>query len=345
MLRASIVVLAFGEEPWLLDSIESVLRSGIDDLEVVVVDNGTAADLTTLTQLDPRVRIVGDGANLGFAGGVNLGVARSDGEVVVLLNSDAELLNGALPGLIAAAAEPHAGIVGALVLLGDDPDRVNSWGNPLHILGLSWAGGFGQPAAAAPASAEVASASGACMAFSRELWDRLGGFSDAYFAYFEDMDLCWRCHQLGLPVTVKADLRVAHHYEFGRSPLKMYLLERNRLLFLLTVHESRTLAAIALPVFAMELALLAAAAGQGWAAEKRKGWAWLWRERAQVRAIRHRVQSVRVVDDGELLRYLTDSFEPGQVPLPAWASPLQAVLRGYWALVRPLIARRTRTSG
>lgn len=337
-------MLAFGQEPWLEASVASVLRSSLKDVEVVIVDNGTEADLAALADLDHRVKIIGRGENLGFAGGVNLGVSEALGETIVLLNSDAELLDTALEDLVDAAVKPAAGIVGALIVLGDDVETVNSWGNPLHVLGLSWAGGFGQPVAVAKTDSIVASASGACMAFSRTLWDRLGGFSEAYFAYFEDMDLCWRCHQLGLPVRVRSDIRVAHHYEFGRSQRKMYLLERNRLLFLLTVHQKRTLAAIALPGLAMELALLVVAARQGWAAEKREGWAWLWRERAQVAKIRRQTQASRVIGDGNLAHLLTDSFEPGQMPLPAWTAPFQVALRGYWRAVRPLLRRREAAS-
>jgi GT2 family glycosyltransferase len=334
---ATVVILAFGDEPWLDKAVESVLRSDIDDLEVVVVDNGTKADLAGLAGQDQRIRVVGSGTNRGFTGGVNLGVAEASGEVVVLLNSDAEIIDDSLTLLVDEAAKSDAGIVGALVLLADDQTRVNSWGNPLHVLGLSWAGGFGKEAAMAPPSAAVPSASGACLAMRRDLWEHLGGLSDLYFAYFEDMDLCWRCHQQGLPVRVLSEVRVAHHYEFSRNPQKLYLLERNRLLFMLTVHELRTLVALMIPMVGLELALLVVAAAQGWRSEKVRGWAWLWRERKNVRALRRRVQASRKVRDADLLEMLTDTFDTTQLPIPAWASPLQGGLRLYWKLVRPAI--------
>ncbi|HQZ84383.1 MAG TPA: glycosyltransferase family 2 protein [Actinomycetota bacterium] len=337
MAVVSVITVAYGGEPWLEQCVASVLASGVDDLEIVLVDNGTDVDLRSLASQDQRIRIVGHGENLGFAGGVNLGVARSSGETVVLLNSDALLTDGALPTLVAAATEPGAGIVGALIVLAEDPGLVNSAGNPLHILGLSWAGGYGRATTTIAPRTSVASASGAGLALRRSLWDRLGGFHEAYFAYYEDMDLSWRCHLQGLPVTVLADAKVAHHYEFSRNALKMYLLERNRLLFLLTTFQRRTLAVIAPPLLGMEVALLAAAASQGWGREKLRGWAWLIREHRQVRALRRRVQAERLVDDAALLGLLTDTFDTDQLTIPAWTAPLQSLLRLYWQLFRGLL--------
>lgn len=330
-------MLAFGDEPWLEQSIASAFASGGADVEVVVVDNGTSADLTALAHRRPGVRVVGDGTNLGFAGGVNAGVLATSGEVIVLLNSDAVFIGDALPRLTGLAAPSGAGIVGALIVMGDDPAVVNSRGNPLHVLGLSWAGGIGSSTAEVPLQAEVASASGACLALRRDLWDELTGFDPLYFAYFEDMDLCWRCHQRGLPVRVRGDIRIAHHYEFSRNPLKVYLLERNRLLFLLTNFEARTLTALALPLVAMELALLLVAIRQGWGAEKRRGWAWLLQNRQAVGELRRRVQTARTVPDSSLYHLMVDTFDTAQVPIPGFATPLQAILRGYWSVARRLL--------
>lgn len=335
---ASVIVLAFGPEPWLESCLRSALSTTEIEVEVLVVDNGTEADLVGLAAVDPRVRVVGTGDNLGFAGGVNYAVAQSRGDVVVLLNSDAELEPGALVTLVKEASQPGAGIVGALVLLSDSPGTVNSWGNPLHVLGLSWAGGYGASADQAPQAANVASASGACLALSRGLWDQLQGFSPLYFAYFEDMDLSWRCHQLGLPVTVRANIRVVHHYEFSRSPIKVYLLERNRLLFLLTNHQGVTLFSIAAPLLALELSLFAIALVQGWAAEKARGWVWLWHNRRAIRARRRWIQRSRRLPDASLLGLISDTFDTEQLSIPRWTAPLQAILRGYWRVASLPIA-------
>jgi len=80
----------------------------------------------------------------------------------------------------------------------------------------------------------------------RSTWDDLGGFDTEFFAYHEDVDLCWRARQHGLKLRLVHAASVRHHYEFSRNAQKMYLMERNRLLFVLTTYESSTLALLAL---------------------------------------------------------------------------------------------------
>lgn len=335
-MDVSVIVLAFGDEPWLGESVGSALASVGVECEVIVVDNGASpASLAQVAGLD-GVRILPTGSNLGFAGGVTLGVAESSGEVLVMLNSDAFVAPDTIARL-AARVRARDGIAGALVLLADEPDVINSAGNPLHILGLSWAGKLGRPRESAHPGAVVTSASGACMALTRAHWDRLHGFSVEYFAYLEDMDLSWRTHQHGLPVAVLTDAVCWHHYEYGRSDIKNYLLERNRLLFLLTNHEARTLAALALPLAALEVAMLALAVSQGWGRQKVRGWSWLARHPHDVAAIRRRVQADRRVPDAALLSLLTTRFTAEQEEMPTAGRALERVLGAYWQLVRPTI--------
>jgi GT2 family glycosyltransferase len=81
--------------------------------------------------------------------------------------------------------------------------------------------------------------SGACLAFGREAVDRLGGFSEQYFLYWEDVDFSRRAAEHGLPLDLREDLLVVHdeggtHTEQGaraKSPLYYYYNVRGRLLF------------------------------------------------------------------------------------------------------------------
>lgn len=341
-MLVSVVVLAYGEEPWLVESVQSALASEGIEVEVVVVDNGAAAAVDAVRDLDPRITIVSPGMNTGFAGGVNLGVAHSSGQIICMLNSDAHVAPGSIARLATRVIE-RDGIAGALILLDDKPEIINSAGNPLHILGLSWAGMLGRPRSEAPAEGDFASASGACMALTRLHWDRMGGFPEEYFAYHEDLDLSWRTRQVGLPVAVLADAPCWHHYEYGRTSIKHYLLERNRLLFLLTCYEGRTLAALALPLLALEAAMLALAVAQGWGVQKVKGWAWLLTHPTTIRRRRQTVQAARTVPDAGLLSYLVTRFTSPQETMPAAGRFLEIILQGYWALARTFITSRSIT--
>jgi hypothetical protein len=120
----------------------------------------------------------------------------------------------------------------------------------------------------------------------------------------------------------------------------MYLMERNRLLFVLTTYEASTLALLALPLVAFDIALLLVAWRQGWAREKVRGWGWLLRHLPYIRSRRRRVGAARVVGDDVLGELLTTTFDAGQLPMPTAGRPLQALLQGWWRLGRRLLVRR-----
>lgn len=335
--RVSVVMLAFGAEDYLRDAVDAVLGSTGVEVELVLVDNGAAPESLARVPSDARITLLTPGTNLGFTGGVNLGAANARFETLALVNSDAVVEPDTLAQLVEHLRDPGVGIAGATILLADSPELINSAGNPLHVLGLSWAGHMDQPASSITEVRQVASASGACLAIRRTLWQELGGLPEAFFAYVEDMELSWRCWQRGLRVEVLPTARALHHYEFSRSPLKMYLVERNRLLLLLTVHQRRTLALLALPVFGFELAIAVVATVQGWGREKVRGWRWILTHLTWLRDRRRLVQSTRTVPDSDLTWLITDTFDPAQTPLPPAATPLETVLRGYWRLVRKFV--------
>ena len=338
-MTVSVLMLAFGVEEYLEEAVASVLASTGVDIELILVDNGCTTDAVERLPQDPRLRVERPSHNLGFTGGVNLAARLASGDVLALINSDARVAPDAIELLAARVADPAVGVAGACIRLADSPDTVNSAGNPLHLLGLSWAGAMGHPASQVAGVREVASVSGAGMAVRRATWEALGGFPDPYFAYLEDLELAWRCWQRGLRVELVPEAVVWHHYEFARTPLKMYLLERNRLLLLLTCHERRTLALLALPLLAFELAIALVAVVQGWGGQKARGWRWIVRHRGWVRRRRREVQAARTVDDRDLIRLLTDRFDPAQTPLPRAAAPLEWLLRVYWSAARRLISR------
>jgi GT2 family glycosyltransferase len=332
--QLSVIMLAYGEEQWLSEAVDAVLASVGVDVDLVLVDNGCTTDAVDRVAGRPGVRVVRPGKNLGFAGGVNFGAQHSHAPWIALVNSDAEVEPQCLRLLVDHAADESVGIAGALIVLADQPDTVNSAGNPMHLLGLSWAGMLDEPVTAVPPVRQVASASGACLVLRRSVWDELEGFPAEFFAYLEDLELSWRCWQRGLRVEVLAAARAAHHYEFGRSPLKMYLLERNRLLFVATAYERRTQLLLAPALVAFEVAEGVIAALQGWGRQKARGWSWVATHLAWIRARRRFVQGARTVPDRELSRLVTDRFDPVQFRLPAVAAPLQLLLQGYWAVVR-----------
>ncbi|MDG4766229.1 glycosyltransferase family 2 protein [Solwaraspora sp. WMMD406] len=330
--RVSAVVLAWGEEPLLRTSVEALLASVKVDVDVVLVDNGCTTDDVRVLRDLPGVLVVGDGENLGFSAGCNLGVAASRGEYVALINGDAVVEPTTLARLVDELSDPGVGIAAGAVRLADEPDLLNSSGNEIHVLGLSWVGGFRQRETRTAAT-QTAGAMGACLVTRRSHWDRLGGFDPHYFAYHEDADLSIRTWRLGLRVVNVPDAVALHRYEFSRNGFKFYLVERNRLMFVATLWGRRSLVLLGPPLLVLEAAMLLLAARQGWLGDKVRGYRWLWSHRRHLRRRRAMLRAERVVPDRVWMRVLTDRLDTPLIDPPGTAL-LNTAMAGYWRVVR-----------
>ena len=334
-MSTSAIVLAFGDEPWLRECLEAV-TSEAD--EVVIVDNGSAhPDLVSEWEQRDGVVVVRPGGNLGYAGGCNAGAAAAHGETLVFVNSDAVVQPGALSALAEALADSSVGLVCASVRLADDPARLNSAGNPLHYVGLVWAGHFGEPAQDHEEAVDVATVTGATFAVRADVWRSLGGFPDEWFAYHEDSHLSLLAWQRGWRVRFEPAAVVHHHYEFSRNPRKSFLLERNRLLNLLTLYQVRTLLVLLPALLMFELLMLALSVKDGWYAEKLRGYAWIARHGHVVRDRRSSAQRQRTRSDAELAPMFASRLTFVNVAAPPGLGLLNAILAGYWRLARPLL--------
>jgi GT2 family glycosyltransferase len=336
----SVIVLGFGAEPFLEDALAAIAADCTDEDEIVLVDNGIESRTSRQSAWPPSVRVVGDGDNSGFAGGCATGATAAHGDVLVFVNSDAVLRRGALDALARGVAQPDVGIACGCLRLADRPELVNSVGNPLHFSGISWAGSCGEPAVEHAVERDVAVATGGLLAMRRERWDALGGFETLYFAYNEDTDLSLRAWLRGWRVLYVPDAIADHHYEFGRSPLKMYLVERNRLITVLTDYPDRLLRAVLPAVLAMELLLLVQALLQGWAVQKVRSWWWIARHAGLIRQRRSRVQASVTASDADIAGLLVARVEPPMMSMPPGMGLVNRALDAYWRLVRRSLGRQ-----
>jgi GT2 family glycosyltransferase len=303
--------------------------------EILVVDNGFRGGPARLEPYAGAVRIVGDGTNLGFTGGCNLAAREASAEVLVFVNSDAIVQPGSVAALASVALREEVGIASGCLRLADQPDKLNSAGNPVHYLGVTWAGHYGEPVAEHSEETPVATATGGFFAIRRVLWNELGGFPASYFAYHEDTELSLRCWLRGLEVRFVPSARADHHYEFSRNSQKMYFLERNRLATVATVFPSRTLRAVLPMVLLTEPMFLLLAVLQGWGGQKVRGWIWLWRQRREIAARRRIVQADRRLDEPAFARLLVSRIEPAMISAPPGMGGVNLFLGLYWKLFAP----------
>lgn len=339
MTDVSVVIVAYGPEPRLVEAIEAVIGSVDVDLEIIVVDNECTHPLVHDPHED-RFRVVHPGRNTGFAGGCNLGAATATTPTIVFVNSDAVVEPSAIAQIRNSLSDARNGLVCAKIVLYDDPGVVNSVGNPVHYSLLSWAGGWGDQQSQHSTVEEVASATGCVFGVRTEDWRALGGFHEQLFAYGEDVELSLRIWLGGGRVIMDPSAVARHDYEFSRNPRKFYWLERNRLVNLLTVYQVRTLLLYSPILVGLELGMLATAVRQGWWREKVTGWGWILTHARHLAARRRFVQSQRRLDDRALLDMLTVTIDPPEATgheLPPWVN---RILAGYGRQARKLVRGR-----
>jgi GT2 family glycosyltransferase len=324
----SVVIVAYNSGPALSRCLDSLAPEGI---EVLVVDNG---DEPPELQDRAGVRLLSPGANIGFAAGCNFGAAQASGDVLVFLNPDTVVAPGALAELARTLEDPTVGIAMPRLRLLDRPELLNSGGNVLHLTGLAWAGSYGEPAEEIRDVRDVTYPTGAAMAIRAGLFRELGGFTEKLFMYQEDLELGWRAHLHGLRVVVTPRADVYHEYEYGRNVQKQYLLERNRLVFVLSAYSGRLLAVLAPVLVAGELSMLALAAKEGWWRDKLAGWGWCMRHARWLRGHRRETQRLRRVGDRELASLLTPVIDPGMIALPRPVGAVNSLVAWYWSIAR-----------
>ena len=208
--------------------------------QIVVVDNyASENERTTVRELaDERDwNLVEMDGNVGFGDGVNAGVLRAAElgcKTFITLNPDASAEPGVLKVLAHAARSRPDALLSPTIVGSDGSPAFR--GSTVSMRTGRMRGGW-VPGDDDPEWKNWLT--GACMAFSGEAFARLGGFSDGYFLYWEDVDLSRRAANLGMDLVLRDDLRIVHdeggtHTVSGsrsKSSLYYYYNTRNRLVF------------------------------------------------------------------------------------------------------------------
>ena len=128
----SVVIVSYKVAELLRPCLASIQREAVGcTYEVIVVENGSGDGSAALVRDEfPDVRLIALDENVGFAAGCNLGARAAEGEYVLLLNPDTELLGDTLSALLRyARAHPRAGLVGGRTLSPEgELDPGSCWG-------------------------------------------------------------------------------------------------------------------------------------------------------------------------------------------------------------------------
>lgn len=269
----------------------------------------------------PPIAIHEPGKNTGFSGGNNLVMKQAIEKghpYVYLLNHDAAFEPQALTKIVELAeARPDAGSIQSLLVLQQDPDTLNSWGNEIHLFGFGYCGGWKEPRESAPKSPKsIAYASGSGVLYRTEALKKAGLLDEYIFLYHEDLDLGWRIILAGYDNLLAPKSVVQHRYEFSRSITKMYWMERNRLLVILKNYRIRTILLMLPFLVILEIGLFLLSIKGGWWREKLRAYRNLLTASSfsYLRKGRKEIARIRTRRDTYILRRWTSEISYQDVP-------------------------------
>ena len=223
----SIIIVNWNSKDFLEKCLHSIFAqtTGID-FEVIVIDSASFDGCgRLLSEHFPRVRFIQSATNLGFASANNLAFQEATGDCTLFLNPDTEVVGSAIRTLhMQLKSLPDAGIVGARLLNTDGSlqascvQSIPTLANQLldsEFLRARWPQSrlWGN----APLfqdrveASEVEAISGACLMTTSQAFREVGGFSEDYFMYIEDMDLARKVRQANYRNYYVPRATVVHH--------------------------------------------------------------------------------------------------------------------------------------
>jgi GT2 family glycosyltransferase len=242
--KVSIIILNYNGGRYLKECLDSVLMTDYHNIEVIVVDNASDDGSPEFVKKHyPQVILIENEKNLGFCEGNNIGIRKATGEIIILLNNDTIVDSKWIKEILKKAEDPKVGIVGCRLYF-PKTKIIQSLGYHVRFLGYWESIGAGQiDNSQFDEIKDVDYVSGAALAVKREVLDKIGLLDPTFYAYHEDVDICYRARQAGYKVVTSN--AIVYHYgslSWNRLPIrKMYLVQRNGIQFILKHYPPKNL--------------------------------------------------------------------------------------------------------
>ncbi|HLC38590.1 MAG TPA: glycosyltransferase family 2 protein [Patescibacteria group bacterium] len=300
-LRASIIIVSYNAKNDLAVCLRTIFEFTKTNFEIIVVDNAsTDGSGEMVAKKFPKVKLIENRQNLGFAQANNLGAKIAQSDYLVLLNQDTLVSRDWLLELLAPfCQDKKIGIVQPKIKI-YRKNQINSTGSLTHFLGFTWAGNCFEPDCGFEKNAEIFSASGCVLAIRRKLWQKLGGFDQDYFMYLEDVDLGWRTRLLGYKIIFAPKSIIYHKYHFSKGDYKYFYLEKNRLATLFKNYSSVSLLIFSPAIILSEFILLLYFIPKGKLKIKLRGLAAFFASLPKIWQKRKKIQKTRKISDQKI---------------------------------------------
>ncbi|MBE0646847.1 MAG: glycosyltransferase family 2 protein [Bacteroidales bacterium] len=235
----SIISIHFNHADVTCKMLESLTKVSYPNLEVIVIDNGSTQDSSIIPESFPDITFIKSGENLGFAGANNLGICMSKGKYILLLNNDTVVTPDFLEPLVSKMeSDATIGAVSPKIRFFFKPKIIQFAGltniNPYTVRSKGY--GYGEEDKGQFDQDQVSAyAHGAAMMVSREVIEKVGLMSIAFFLYYEELDWGFRIRQAGYKIYYVHNSLIYHLESVStgaQSPFKIYYMNRSRILYM-----------------------------------------------------------------------------------------------------------------
>jgi GT2 family glycosyltransferase len=222
--RASVILVNYNGMSHLDACISSVLKQSYTNFEVIFVDNNSSDEsLEYARSKFPDLTFVVNDTNLGYAGGINSGLAYATGAYIGPLNIDTEVAPNWLSAMVASLDEnPQVGAVTPKVLLFDDRTKINTMGLNIHISGLGFCRKLGKKDEHSVIPENVPGVSGCAYLIRREILERMGGAPGWCFMGNDDVIVSWLLRLMGYEIYCLPESIAFHKYSLKMDPGKLF---------------------------------------------------------------------------------------------------------------------------
>jgi GT2 family glycosyltransferase len=214
----AVIVITYNGRRHLKECFNALLEQTYKNFEIYLIDNASSDGSSSFVHENfPQVNIIRFEKNYGFAEGYNRAINRVNSKYTVLLNDDTKVDSKWLEELTKAMNDDTQILAaGSKIFFYDKPSLIQHAGGKFTITGAGIDSGFGEKDQVLCNKPKYAGmVCGCAMMLRKELFESLGGFDNQYFAYFEDVDICWRGWLWGYK-TVYVPTSIVYH-KFGGS--------------------------------------------------------------------------------------------------------------------------------
>ena len=193
-MKVTVIIPNYNGLRFLKDCLTALENKSMKDFETLVIDNASSDEsVAYIRENFPNVNVMVMEKNLGFSGGVNVGIQSAKTPYVLLLNNDTEVDTHFVEEMVHAIEEsPNIFSVSSKMIQFYDREKLDDAGDLYGILGWGFQRGIDAPATSYTKKEEIFSACAGAAIYRKDVFEKIGYFDELHFAYLEDIDVGYR---------------------------------------------------------------------------------------------------------------------------------------------------------